>query len=112
MPYVRCGSSIFRLDSVMAMASEEVEYRAPGESTRSTRLRVKLLIAGEWVSLYGVQAERLRDYLSRAWIAQGQLVHLDAPPQEPPTAAAESPPTQAEPAPAPAPEPEKRRHFL
>jgi hypothetical protein len=104
MPYVRCGSSIFRLDSVMAMASEEVEYRAPGESTRSTRLRVKLLIAGEWVSLYGVQAERLRDYLSRAWTAQGQLVDLDAGPPESPTATGTQPSPQHE--------PEKRRHFL
>jgi hypothetical protein len=108
MPYVRCGSSIFRLDSVMAMASEEVEYRAPGEPAPGTRLRLKLLIAGEWVSLYGVQAERLRDYLSRAWIAHGQLVDLDASPPESPPATAESPPTQVD----LDPEPEKRRFFL
>jgi hypothetical protein len=104
LSYVRCGGVTFRLGSVLAMTHGDEYRQRSGEVAYHT----KLLIAGEWVDFHGTQAQRVRDYLAQYWIAQRQLVDLDAPPQEPPTAAAESPPTQVD----PAPEPENRRHFL
>jgi hypothetical protein len=84
-------------------------------STRAI-YQAKLLIAGEWICLFGAEAHQVRDYLTQAWIAQRQFVHLDAPPQEPATAAVEStllPEPSPEPRPQSAePEPEKRRYFL
>jgi hypothetical protein len=116
--YVRCGDTMFCLGSVQAMTFGDVYQDQWGRESTRAIYQAKLLIAGEWICLYGAEAHRVRDYLTQAWIAQRQFVHLDASPQEPPTATAESPPTKAEPAPepgpppSPGPEPEKRRHFL
>lgn len=117
MAYVRCGGAIFRLGTVQAVTCEDGAYHPPGGSTRDLRLRLKLLISGEWVRFYGAEAERVRDYLVQTWTAGRRFVDLDARPQQPPTATAEpGTPTPPEPEPAselaPQPEPEKRRYFL
>jgi hypothetical protein len=112
--YVHCGDTIFCLGSVQAMTFGDV-YR---EQAGGVHYCARLLIAGEWICLFGAEAHRVRDYLTQAWIAQRQFVHLDTSPQEPPPATAETPPTKVDPAPGPGPqpppepEPEKRRHFL
>jgi hypothetical protein len=113
--YVHCGDTIFCLGSVQAVITGDVYHETAG----GFHYRARLLIAGEWVDFYGENAHRVRDYLAQAWIAQRQFVHLDAPPQEPPpTATAETQPSQPEtipettPQPEPEPESEKRRHFL
>jgi hypothetical protein len=113
--YVHCGDTIFCLGSVQAVITGDVYHETAG----GFHYRARLLIAGEWVDFYGENAHRVRDYLAQAWIAQRQFVHLDAPPQEPPpTATAETQPSQPEtipettPQPEPEPESEKRRYFL
>jgi hypothetical protein len=110
--YVRCGDTIFCLGSVQAMTFGDVYQDQWGRESTRAIYQAKLLIAGEWICLFGAEAHRVRDYLTQAWIAQRQFVHLDASPQEPPTVTAETQPSQVDPAPAPDPEPEKRRFFL